>query len=94
VGEGSATIEKLETDRLVLVRLEMVRPMKCSNHAEFLLVPEGSGTRVRWTLRGKNNLVSKIFGLFVDCDKMCGTQFELGLAELKSIVEAGARRRA
>jgi hypothetical protein len=26
--------------------------------------------------------------LFMDCEKMCGDQFEIGLANLKKIVEA------
>jgi hypothetical protein len=38
--------------------------------------------------------MAKVMGLFVDCDKMCGDQFEKGLAQMKSLAEAEARRTA
>jgi hypothetical protein len=31
---------------------------------------------------GKNNFVGKAVSLYMDCDKMCGPQFEKGLAAL------------
>ena len=37
---------------------------------------------------GKNNFMSKAFGLFVNCDNMIGRDFEKGLAQLKSVAEA------
>jgi hypothetical protein len=37
---------------------------------------------------GKNNFMSKAFGLFVNCDKMVGGDFEKGLANMKSVTEA------
>jgi hypothetical protein len=38
-------------------------------------------------MTGKNNFLGKAFGLFVNCDKMVGTQFEQGLASLKTVAE-------
>jgi hypothetical protein len=32
-------------------------------------------------------LFFKVFGLFMDCDKMIGKDFEKGLAAMKSVVE-------
>ena len=48
---------------------------------------EGGQTVVTWSMAGKNNLMGKIFGLFMDCEKMIGSQFEKGLASLKSVAE-------
>jgi hypothetical protein len=39
---------------------------------------------------GKNNFVGKAVSLFMDCDKMCGPQFEQGLAALGQAVAASA----
>ena len=36
-----------------------------------------------WTMTGPDTLASRIMGLFVDCDAMCGRMFEQGLAALK-----------
>jgi hypothetical protein len=38
-------------------------------------------------MTGKNKFMGKAIGLFIDCEKMCGGQFEQGLASLKSLVE-------
>jgi hypothetical protein len=39
-------------------------------------------------MSGKNNLFMKAVGLFVDCDKMMGKDFEYGLEQLKAIAES------
>ena len=35
---------------------------------------------------GKNNFMFKAVGLFMDCDKMVGPDFEKGLVNLKTVV--------
>ena len=88
VGAGSMTITESRPGELVRIRLEFLRPFKATNTAEFTFAANGPQTVVTWTMTGKNNLMSKIFGLFVNCDKMVGGDFEKGLASLKGIVEA------
>jgi hypothetical protein len=39
---------------------------------------------------GKNNFMGKLVSLFMDCDKMCGPQFEKGLADLGAVATATA----
>lgn len=92
VGEGRNTITESEPNELVRFRLEFAKPMKATNTAEFTFEPKGDQTVVTWTMSGKNNFVGKAFGLFVNCDKMCGSQFEKGLADMKSLVEAAAEK--
>ncbi len=53
----------------------------------FALEPEGEATRVTWAMEGEDNLISRTAGLFIDMDKMVGTDFEAGLEKLKSVVE-------
>ena len=55
--------------------------------AEFNLKPEGSGTVVTWSMYGPNQFIGKVMGLFMDCEKMCGDEFNKGLAKLKNVVE-------
>lgn len=87
VGEGGMTIVESRPHELVRIRLEFLKPFQATNTAEFLFQPEGDRTRVTWSMFGKNNFFFKAFGLFVNCDKMIGSQFEEGLANMKAIVE-------
>ena len=40
---------------------------------------------------GNNNFIGKAMGLVMNCDKMVGGQFEKGLAQMKSVVEAAPK---
>ena len=43
-------------------------------------------------LIGKNNFMAKAVGLFMDCEKLVGGQFEQGLAQMKSVVETANKK--
>jgi uncharacterized protein YndB with AHSA1/START domain len=88
VGEGRMTITETQPTDRVVTKLEFVKPFAATNIAEFTFQPEGDQTRITWTFTGKNSFMGKVFGLIVNCEKMCGGQFEQGFANLKSIVEA------
>jgi uncharacterized protein YndB with AHSA1/START domain len=88
VGEGTTTLVESKPSEKVAMRIDMVRPMAGSSDVQFLFAPEGTGTKVTWAMQGKKPFVGKVFGLFVDCEKMCGDQFNEGLANLKKIVES------
>jgi len=92
VGEGSMTITEIRPNELVRFRLEFLKPFKGTNTAEFTFKPDGSQTVVMWSMSGKNNFMAKAVGLFMDCDKMIGSQFEKGLADLKSAAEAAGKK--
>lgn len=87
VGEGNCTIVESRPDELVRMRLEFLKPFKGVNDVVFTVKPEGQQTKVTWDMTGKRNFVMKAFGLIVSMEKMCGGQFEKGLATLKSLVE-------
>lgn len=88
VGEGSMTITESRPHELIRFRLDFVKPFAGTNTAEFTFTPEGAGTVVAWTMSGKSNFVFKAIGLFMNCEKMVGGQFDEGLASLKVIVES------
>ena len=88
VGVGRMTITESKASSWIRFRLEFEKPMKATNTAEFTFTPEGGQTVVTWSMAGRNNFAAKVFGLFMNCDKMIGGQFEKGLAQLKSVAEA------
>ncbi|MGC4015892.1 MAG: SRPBCC family protein [Luteolibacter sp.] len=87
VGSGRMTITDSQPAKLVAMRLEFLKPFTATNQAEFTFVPDGTGTKVTWTMTGKNNFMSKACGLVMDMDKLIGADFEKGLSNLKEIAE-------
>jgi hypothetical protein len=87
VGAGRMTILESRPDDLIRIKLEMTKPIAATNAVEFALAEEGESTKVTWTMAGKNSFISKAMGLFMNVDKMCGGQFETGLANLKAVAE-------
>lgn len=88
VGAGSCTITESRPNEFVQVNLEFLRPFKGTNTAEYLLKSEGDSTVMTWSMYGKANFMAKAVGLFMDCEKMCGDQFNTGLQNLKTLVES------
>ena len=89
VGAGRMTITESQSPELIRINLEFLRPFKSTNTTEFTFKSQSSQTLVTWTMSGKNNFMSKVFGLFVDCEKMVGKDFEKGLSSIKGITESG-----
>jgi len=87
VGAGKMTITESQPGALIRLRLEFQKPMKATHTAEFTFQPEGDRTVVTWRMAGNSSFRGKCFGLFMDCEKMIGRQFEAGLASLKSVTE-------
>lgn len=88
VGEGRCSILESRPNELVKMKLEFFKPFAATNDAEFRLTPEGDHTAVTWSMGGAKSFLFKAMGLFMSMDKMCGDQFEKGLADLKSLVES------
>jgi carbon monoxide dehydrogenase subunit G len=87
VGEGRMTLMDSRPNERIQIKLEFLRPFKATNSAEFTFKPEGNQTNVTWSMAGKKNFLFKAFGLFMSMDKMVGSDFEKGLASMKSEVE-------
>jgi hypothetical protein len=91
VGAGRMTILESRPGDLIRIKLEFLKPFKATNTAEFTFKSNGNQTAVAWSMTGKNNFFFKVFGLFVDCDKMIGKDFEKGLAAIKAVAEAAGK---
>ena len=85
VGAGSCTIVESKPDELVRCRMDWKRPMEGTATVDFTFKPSGEKTVVTWAMYGKNGFMGKLMSLFINCDKMCGPQFEKGLASLGEV---------
>lgn len=85
VGAGRMEIIKSRPNELINIDLVFLKPMQANNLAEFQFQPEGTGTRVTWTMSGSIGCMGKLFNLFMNCEKMVGGQFEQGLENMKRL---------
>jgi hypothetical protein len=88
VGAGQMTITESRPHELIRFKLDFLRPMKGTNIAEFTFHQDGAQTIVTWSMSGQLNFVAKIFHLIINCDKMVGSQFEKGLAQLGKVASS------
>jgi hypothetical protein len=89
IGQGRQTIMESVPFEKVTTRLEFLKPVESIALAVYDLKPQGTQTRVTWSLSGANGFMWKLMGLVVKQDKMIGGQFEKGLASLKLLSETG-----
>ena len=86
VGQGRMEIVNASPSR-VTIKLDFLRPFEGHNMAEFTLEPKGDVTNVTWSMDGTAAYPAKVIGIFINMDNMIGSDFEAGLANLKSIAE-------
>ena len=86
-GNGSMNVTAAQPPQRVGFDLHFV-DFGTTSGGEFVFVPEGTGTRVTWTMNGDmgRNPVWRWMGLMMD--SLVGKDFEGGLANLKAIAEA------
>ena len=87
VGQGRMEIVEAAPSSKVGIKLDFIKPIEGHNIAEFSFVPQADGTKVAWVIHGPAPFVSKLMGVFLNMDKMIGSDFEVGLANLKSQAE-------
>jgi hypothetical protein len=88
-GAGNMEIVESQEPDVIRLRLEFTKPFAAVNPTTFTFVPEGGGTRVTWTMTGEHKGIGKVFALFMNMDKMVGSDFEKGLSSLASVVGSG-----
>jgi hypothetical protein len=94
VGTGRIEILDTASPASVTMRLTMIKPIAADNRVTFTLEPQGDATqvttkvtKVTWAMEGGIPFVGKLIHLIFSMDKMVGTDFETGLADLKSLAE-------
>jgi hypothetical protein len=71
----------------VVIKLDFLVPFEAHNTAEFTMLPQGDGTKLTWLMHGPAPFISKLMQVFMNIDNMVGKDFEVGLANLKKLVE-------
>jgi uncharacterized protein YndB with AHSA1/START domain len=87
VGRGRMEITESTAPTKIVIKLDFLKPFEAHNTATFTLVPQGDSTEVTWAMDGPSPFISKVMGVFFNLDKMIGTDFEAGLANLKRLTE-------
>jgi hypothetical protein len=87
IGAGRMTIERAIPNQEIQIKLEFLKPFAATNTARFTFTPGPNQIRITWSMEGEKNFACKAFSLFMDMDKMVGTEFEKGLTALKGIAE-------
>jgi hypothetical protein len=87
VGSGRMEIVESSVPSKVTIQLDFLKPFEGHNIATFTMEPAGGTTNVTWVMNGPTPFVGKIMHVFLDMDRMVGTDFEAGLANLKTAAE-------
>jgi hypothetical protein len=81
------SIQESSSDKVVVL-MASTKPMKMENTTEFRLnKKDKDSTEVIMSLHMANSYMSKLFGIFMNRNKMMGSAFEDGLAKLKEAAE-------
>jgi hypothetical protein len=91
VGQGKMTIAASEPDKKVSYNLEFIKPFASTAVTDVTINGAASPVTVEWTMTGKQNLMGKAMGVFMNMDKMIGKDFENGLSNLKTASEKVAK---
>jgi hypothetical protein len=86
VGAGSLTVADVTPSKVTL-DLAMTRPMNANNVVEYIFTPQGNATAMTWAMHGPMPLLSKVICVFMNFDRMVGTDMERGLKDLKALAE-------
>lgn len=86
-GRGRMEITDATEPSRVQIDLLFEKPFKARNDTVFTIQPEGSGSRVTWTMTGRKTFMTKVVGVFTSMDKLVGGDFEKGLRRLKAVAE-------
>ncbi|MEQ1767862.1 MAG: hypothetical protein ABL859_10580, partial [Methylotenera sp.] len=71
----------------VVMKIDFIKPFAGHNTIEFKLGSADDATKVSQAMYGTSPFISKLMCLFFSMDKMVGSKYEEGLANLKAIIE-------
>jgi hypothetical protein len=87
VGKGRMEILSVDPAK-TSIKLDFLKPFESHNTSDFVLEPQGTGTRVNWIMYGPMEYFpGKIMSVFTSMNKMIGPDFEKGLASMKTAAE-------
>ncbi|MBK0379900.1 SRPBCC family protein [Mucilaginibacter segetis] len=87
-GKGEQVIQKITDNKQIDIRIEFIRPF--SGIADSCIATETVApdkTSVKWRFKSKMPYPMNVMMLFINMDKMLGSDLELSLNKLKQILE-------
>jgi hypothetical protein len=90
VGQGRMEITESLASQKIIIKLDFFKPFEAHNTAEFSFTQNGDQTLVTWEMHGPQIFIGKVMSVFMNMDKMIGTDFEVGLANLKKVTESNS----
>jgi Polyketide cyclase / dehydrase and lipid transport len=86
---GAGRMEIIDTvvPSKITIKLDFTRPFEGHNQTLFSLDRNGEETNVTWVMEGPASYMNKLIGLFVNMDKLIGSDFETGLKNMKAVAE-------
>lgn len=92
MGKGKQTITSIQGNT-VETELVFYMPWGASTSTGYLHTSDaGTGSDVTWGIRGENDFVGRIMGVFMNMEKDVGPMFDEGLASLKALIEGDVNR--
>jgi uncharacterized protein YndB with AHSA1/START domain len=86
-GKGRMSIVEASAPTKISIQVDFVKPFEAHNLNQFTLEPDGTSTKVTWTMQGTNVYMTKVMSIFVNIDRLMGKHFESGLGDLKASAE-------
>jgi Polyketide cyclase / dehydrase and lipid transport len=87
VGSGRMEILEASAPSKIVIKLDFFAPFEGHNTAEFTMLPQGDATSVTWLMHGPAPFMNRMMQVFMNLDHMIGKDFEVGLANIKTISE-------
>lgn len=91
-GTGRMEITQATQPTRVLIDLRFEKPWKAHNETSFVITPDGSGSRVMWSMTGRKTVMTRVLGIVRSMDALMGPDFEKGLGRLKATAEGSSAR--
>ncbi|SDQ74712.1 Uncharacterized conserved protein YndB, AHSA1/START domain [Chryseobacterium soldanellicola] len=85
VGEGEQSVTEVIPNQKLSSTLHFIKPWDGVANGSFVLTPEGSGTKVTWTMDNELTTMMKVMKPMMD--SQMGKMFDQGLGDLKKISE-------
>ena len=87
VGKGEQEIKKITENERLDTALHFIKPFEGLADSWMTTTGTGNGTTVQWGLSSKMKYPMNIMLLFMNMDKLLGSDLEKGLANLKTVLE-------
>ena len=89
-GQGRMEIVAANQPSSVRIDLQFEKPWKARSDTTFTILPDGSGSRVSWTMIGRKSLLTRMMSIVKSMDSLVGPDFEKGLSRLKATAEGAS----